>query len=79
MMEPKIAANQVLIAKPGRSAAQIFRTIPFTTNVNKPKVSTFMGKVRKIRIGHNTAFANPMTAAAISAETKPLIANPFTK
>ena len=64
-----IADSQDLIAKPGRMAAQIFKTAPFTTKRNNPNVMIVIGSVRKTRIGQMTALASPITSAAIRAET----------
>ncbi len=67
-IEPMIAESHDLIANPGKSAAQIFKTAAFTTKRNNPKVMMVIGSVRKTRIGQITAFAKPMTRAARRAE-----------
>lgn len=65
-----MAAKKPLISNPGTNAAAIFKTKPFTTNVNKPKVSKLIGRVKNIKTGHRKRSASPMKNAAIKAEKK---------
>ena len=65
--------TQDLMAKPGVTAAQSFRTIPFTTIVNNPNVRMLIGNVRNNKTGRTNMFAAPMTIAVSKALKKPLI------
>ena len=78
MIDPKMADSHESISNPGRIPAQILRTAPFTTKVNRPRVSILIGRVRNIKNGQMTILANPITAAATSAEVKPLTLKPRT-
>ncbi len=73
---PKMAAVHVSISKPGRIAAQIFSTAPFTTKVKSPSVKTLRGSVRKMSTGQMRMFARPIRSAAISADENPRSLNP---
>jgi hypothetical protein len=75
---PIIAENQLLILNPGRKAATIFNTAPFTTKVKNPNVIMFKGSVRKIKIGQINVLAKPKAMAAKNAEKIPLTSKPFT-
>ena len=76
-IDPKIAASHPSISNPGKKAAQIFKTAPFTTNVNSPKVKIFIGNVKNIKTGQMVMLARPMRAAANSAAKKPLTLKPL--
>lgn len=76
IIEPKMADSHELISKPGIRPAQIFKIAPLMTKVKSPKVRMLMGKVRKMRKGHKSAFANPISRVANKAVIKPLILKP---
>ena len=77
-IEPRIAESQERIAKPGKSAAQIFKTAAFTKNRNNPKVIIVIGSVRNTSTGQRIAFASPITSAARSADKYPRTSKPET-
>ena len=52
-IDPKMAARYPSISNPGTNTDAIFKTKPFTTNVNKPNVKIFIGNVKKIKTGHS--------------------------
>lgn len=75
---PKMAAHHPSISKPLIKAAAIFNTAPFTTKVNIPNVTIFIGKVKSIKNGPIKALVIPMLTAAASAEPKLSIRKPLT-
>jgi histone H3/H4 len=77
MTAPKIAGVHPSISKPGKSAAQILKIAPFTTNVKRPNVKRFRGKVKKIKSGHMKTLAKAITTAAMSAAKKPETLKPL--
>lgn len=73
-----IAVVQSEILKLFISPAADFKTIAFTTKVNKPSVSILIGRVRIKSIGFKTAFKKPMTKLAIIADLKSFNSKPLT-
>lgn len=79
-IEPNKAGKNPRISKPepGVKALANQRVKALITNVNKPKVSKVIGKVKICKIGLTKALTRPITRAAIKAVTKFLIKNPGT-
>jgi hypothetical protein len=63
-----MAASHVLISKPFKKKAVIFKIIALTTKVKSPSVKILIGRVR-----------TPMSTEAIRAEENPEIIKPGTK
>jgi hypothetical protein len=62
--------------KPRTRLAATIKTIPFSTNENRPNVMTVIGKARTPNTGRRTALSNPKTSPATSAGPIPSISIP---
>jgi hypothetical protein len=74
-----MAASHVLISKPFKKKAVIFKIIALTTKVKSPSVKILIGRVRNNKIGRKNIFKTPMSTEAIRAEENPEIIKPGTK
>ena len=65
--EPSKAGMNPSTEKPWINEAANQNNAAFITNVNKPRVSSVIGKVNKIRIGLTIRLSTPKITAAIEA------------
>jgi len=70
--EPMKALEKLLMVNPGTSVEVKASIAPLMTKVNKPKVRSWKGMVKKDKIGRTSIFTSPKTRAAIIAEMKPV-------
>ena len=61
---PRIAGIQPSTENPGTNREVSLKTMAFTTKINKPKVITVRGRVKKIRTGLIKVLITPSTIAA---------------
>lgn len=67
-MLAKNAVQKLEIVKPLTTAETSISTKAFTTNKNRPIVTTVSGKVKRTSKGFTIALAKPRTRAAIKSE-----------
>ncbi len=65
---PKIAGIQPSIVNPPTKYEVINKAIALTTNINRPKVITVNGNVKKSKTGFIKVFITPKTIAARIAD-----------
>jgi hypothetical protein len=78
-MEPNTADQNPRTSKPEMMPETIISRSAFMTNVKRPKLSIFIGRVKKMRIGRKKAFSIPSMAAANTAVKKLLTCIPSSK
>lgn len=66
------------MSKPFSIPAAILKIMAFITNVKKPSVRIFIGRVKKISIGLIKTFKKPTIAEATIADPNDLIVKPGT-
>src|SRR5207244_4124742 len=66
-MDPRTAGTSPATVNPGSTHATSASEMPFTTRMNRPRVSTVSGKVRIRMIGRMTALTIPSSSAARSS------------
>lgn len=70
-IEPKRAAQKSATIKPDTKLDTSQNKNPLTINVNKPKVSKLIGRVKSSKIGLINILTKPITKAAQIADMKP--------
>lgn len=75
---PRNALKNPFTCTPGTRYATNINNKALITRINSPRVSMFIGSVRKISAGFMKTFINAITTAAINAVTKLEIVMPGT-
>jgi hypothetical protein len=69
-IEPKTAVRKLLTSNPSTSLETIHRKNPFITNVKRPRLRMFRGRVMKSIMGLIKAFTIPRMREAMSTEVQ---------